>query len=80
VANVTGPFETARQAAQASLWAIEGGPGSGMTIREANAADLEAATSGLTLGRYDREVLLWLAGWEPATVAVICGLIRRACA
>jgi hypothetical protein len=30
------------------------------------------------LGAYDQCILLWLAGWEPATCAVIAGLITRA--
>jgi hypothetical protein len=30
------------------------------------------------LGAYDQRILLWLAGWEPSTCAVITGLISRA--
>ena len=29
-------------------------------------------------GDWDHRVLAWLAGWEPATCAVIAGLICRA--
>jgi hypothetical protein len=73
-----GPFEAERDAREASLYHTEGGPGSGLSISKANLADLEAAVSSLALGDYDRRILTWLAGWEPATVAVICGFIRRA--
>jgi hypothetical protein len=73
-----GPFESERDAREASLYYVEGGPNSGLSISKANLADLEAATSGLALGAYDRRILSWLAGSEPATVAVVCGLVRRA--
>jgi len=45
---------------------------------KANMADLAAALSGVELGLYDRRIVEWLAGWEPSTVAVVCGLISRA--
>jgi hypothetical protein len=35
------------------------------------AADVE-------LGAYDRRIVEWLARWEPATCAVIAGLVSRA--
>jgi hypothetical protein len=73
-----GPFESEADARSASLYHVEGGPDSGLSISKANLADLEAATSGLALGAYDRRILSWLAGSEPATVAVVCGLVRRA--
>lgn len=39
----------------------------------------EACTAtGVRLGAYDHRILLWLAGWEPSTCAVIAGLITRA--
>ena len=34
--------------------------------------------AGVELGAFDREILLWLAGWTPSTVAVLAGLISRA--
>jgi hypothetical protein len=45
-----------------------------------NARMLEDActAAGVELGAYDRRIIAWLAGWEPQTVAVICGLISRA--
>jgi hypothetical protein len=39
---------------------------------EVAAVDLGSPTS------YDRQILAWLAGWEPATCAVVAGLITRA--
>jgi hypothetical protein len=78
ISDPAGPYETSRDAAKASLWSTEGGPGSGLSIKTANLADLESATSGLALGEWDRCVMTRLAGYEPATVSVICGLIRRA--
>jgi hypothetical protein len=74
----TAPYETERDAREASLYYVEGGPDSGLSIGNANLADLEAATSGLALGAYDRRILIWMSSWEPAVVAVVCGLIRRA--
>jgi hypothetical protein len=44
-------------------------------LRMLERACTEAA---VTLGAYDRRTLLWLAGWEPATCALIAGLITRA--
>ena len=32
----------------------------------------------IELGRFDHAILVWLAGWEPSTVAVVAGLIARA--
>lgn len=34
--------------------------------------------SSIPLGHYDRRILEWVAGWEPATVQAIVGIIRRA--
>jgi acetyl esterase/lipase len=75
---VTGPFETERQALAASLWATHGRD-AGMGMAAANLADLAAALSGVELGAWDKRIIEWLAGYEPSTVAVICGLISRAC-
>jgi hypothetical protein len=36
------------------------------------------AVAGIELGAYDHRIVAWLAGWEPATVAVIAGWITRA--
>jgi hypothetical protein len=74
---VTGPFATSREAAGSSGWEASG-RAAGRRVGEANLADLESACAGLDLGAYDRQIIGWLAGWEPATVAVLCGLISRA--
>lgn len=34
--------------------------------------------AGVALGAYDERIVAWLGNWEPATCAVIAGLIRRA--
>ena len=40
---------------------------------------LDACTAaGVQIGAYDVRILEWLAQWEPATCAVIAGLITRA--
>ena len=82
VAGTDGPFGTEREARAASLWEqrgrpeVEGRPG----IRDANVAQLMdvCADAGVHLGAYDSRILHWLAGWEPATCAVVAGLIARA--
>ena len=82
VAGTDGPFGTEREARAASLWEQQGRPEvegrSG--IREANVAQLMdvCADAGVQLGAYDSRILHWLAGWEPATCAVVAGLIARA--
>lgn len=52
----------------------------GQAVREAQLRHLEAAcaAAGVELGAFDRRILTWLAGWEPSTVQVVVGLIRRA--
>ena len=74
---MTGPYETEREAHHASLWETRGRD-SGTPMDAANMADLAAALSGVELGAYDKRIIAWLAGYEPATVAVVCGLIERA--
>lgn len=73
-----GPFEDDRTASAASTWAKEDRPAGRM--RAFNEADLFNAceAAGVRLGAYDRGVLRWLAGFEPAACAVVAGLIVRA--
>ncbi len=73
----TGPFETEADARHASLWETRGRD-AGMDMDAANMADLAAGLSGVELGAYDKRIIAWLVGYEPATVAVVCGLISRA--
>ena len=72
---MTGPYETEREAMAASAWARQGRDGD---MRASNLADLAAALSGVEVGAWDRAITEWLAGWEPSTVAVVCGLLSRA--
>jgi hypothetical protein len=75
----SGPFHTDREALAASLYHQQGRPSNtGVPITALNLADLAAALSGVELGTYDRQIVEWLAGWDPPTVAVVCGLITRA--
>lgn len=77
--NSSGPFHTDRAALNASLYhQRERAQNTGGTVTAANLADLTEALSGIELGTYDTRIIEWLAGWEPSTVAVVCGLIRRA--
>ncbi len=71
-----GPYATARQAASDSLWERHGRVQGGM--KEMALADLIRAAGGLDRGAFDDKVLGWLADADPATVTVVCDLIRRA--
>ena len=79
-----GPFGTETEArelpaVQAIYAAFSAGPGPGAMEPHTRAMLAEACEDhGVVLGAFDRRVLDWLAGWEPATCAVICGLIGRA--
>jgi hypothetical protein len=75
----SGPFQTDREALAASRYHQQGQSlQTGVSITALNHADLDAALSGVELGTYDRQIVEWLAGWDPPTVAVVSGLIRRA--
>jgi hypothetical protein len=76
---VTGPYETERQAAAAARHIYDSDPGTG-AWGDGNHRLMEDActAAGVQLGAYDHRILLWLAGWEPSTCAVIAGLITRA--
>jgi hypothetical protein len=75
----SGPFHTDRQALAASRYHQQRQPlQTGGSITALNHADLDAALSGVELGTYDLQIVEWLAGWDPPTVAVVCGLITRA--
>lgn len=77
-------FETSHQATQspevqAVYAAFDRNPGPAK-MRPHNYAMLVSACreSGVRLGTYDRDVLEWLAEWEPPTCAAIARMIRRA--
>jgi hypothetical protein len=81
---MTGPFETEREArelpaVQVVYEAFDADPGAGkMAPHTRRMLDETCAAAGVDLGAYDRRILAWLSGWEPSTVAVVCGLISRA--
>jgi|SRR6185369_1559587 len=79
-ASATGPYETEQDAAAAPM------PREWARLRYANSREvvvhealLDACLSaGIKLGAFDRRIVRWLCNWEPATVQVVIGLIRRA--
>jgi hypothetical protein len=79
-----GPFDTEQQARQ--LPAVrevyrkfDRDPGVGKMAPHNLRMLLDAlAAAGVYVGRYDLRIAEWLAGWEPATVAVIAGWVQRA--
>jgi hypothetical protein len=74
---VTGPYETQRQAAD-TVRHITGSRVESWTDGCHRLIEDACTAAGVQLDAYDHRVLLWLAGWEPSTCAVIAGLIRRA--
>jgi hypothetical protein len=81
-ANDYGPFETEGQAlATPTVRAVYGAYEAGITSLRDGAADLLLSAceeAGVTLGHYDRRILVWLAGFEPQAAAVVAGVIARA--
>jgi hypothetical protein len=82
--NEYGPFESERSAGnspavRAVYAAFDADPGPGK-MRPHNLAVLMAAceAAGVELGAYDERVLAGVAYSEPATCAVLAGIIRRA--
>ena len=75
----SGPFETQRQAITACQHVYDSPPGTG-AWGDGNHRMLEDAcrAAGVELGAFDYRILVWLAGWEPSTCAVVAGLITRA--
>jgi hypothetical protein len=74
---VSGPFETERQTADAARHIYDSPPGSWEAGNHRLIEDACTA-GGVQLGAWDQRILLWLAGWEPSTCAVVAGLITRA--
>ena len=55
----------------------------GITSLHDGSADLLVSAceqAGVTLGAYDRRILIWLAGFEPQAAAAVAGIINRAAA
>ena len=71
------PVETEREAAYAARHIYDSPPAA---WGDGNRRLLEDAcrAAGVLLGAYDHRILLWLAGYEPSTCAVVAGLISRA--
>jgi hypothetical protein len=81
--NDHGPFETESQALAApAVRAVYRAYDAGTTSLRDGAADLLSACerAGVTLGAYDRRILIWLAGFEPQAAAAVAGIIARAAA
>jgi hypothetical protein len=72
-----GPFEDGRAAVSAARRVYDLPPATGAWTA-AMRTMLEDALAGTPLGLYDRQIIEWLCGWEPSTVAVIAGWITRA--
>jgi hypothetical protein len=77
VHHAAGPFETEYEA-RASVQHITGSTPGSWTDGNHRLLEDACRAAGVGLGAWDHRILLWLAGWEPSTVAVIASLIRRA--
>lgn len=83
---VPAPLETeaeafALPAVRAVFAAFDADPGAGKMAPHNLAMLTSACTAaGVEPGAYELRILSWLASWEPATCAVIAGLIGRAAA
>lgn len=81
-ANDHGPFESESQALAApAVRTVYRAYEAGTTSLHDGAADLLLSAcerAGVTLGAYDRRILLWLAGFEPQAAAAVAGIITRA--
>lgn len=79
-----GPFETEQQASahpavREVYEAFDRDPGPGKMAPYSERILTDAcAAAGVNLGAHDQRIITWLAGWEPATCAVVAGLITRA--
>ena len=76
---MSGPYETERQAAGAARHIYDSPPGTGAWGDGCHRLlEGACAAAGVQLGAYDHRILVWVTTWEPATCAVIAGLITRA--
>ena len=79
---MNGPYETESDTKPVTApvyAAFRADPGVGkMAPHDRQVLDDVIAAAGVELGAYDLRILGWLAGWEPATCAVVAGLITRA--
>jgi hypothetical protein len=74
-----GPFETDREAVEAvrNIYDISATRGAWAEPNYDLLIDA-CAQARVVLGEYDAQILRWLAGFEPATCAVVAGLVSRA--
>lgn len=72
-----GPFDTEREAA-AAVRHITTSPAEAWQDGMHRLLEDACLAAEVELGRFDHAILVWLAGWEPSTVAVVAGLIARA--
>jgi hypothetical protein len=83
-ANDHGPFESESQALAAlAVQAVYRAYDVGTTSLRDGVADLLLSAcerAGVTLGAYDRRILVWLAGSEPQAATAVAGVIVRAAA
>ena len=78
-ASIGQPSETERQAADSVRHITASPPGAGAWTDGCHRLlEDTCRAAGVQLGAYEPRILLWLADWEPSTVAVVAGLIRRA--
>jgi hypothetical protein len=81
---VNGPFETEHEARElpavrAIYDAMHASRRRGvMGERGYRLLDEACRAAGVQVGAYDHRILVWLAGFEPETCAVVAGLISRA--
>ena len=78
-----GPYESGAQAARDAHVVYEairrpGSPVGAMDTVNRHRLLNACREAGVVVGVYDRQVIAWLAGWEPETVQVVVGLIARA--
>lgn len=80
-----GPYDTEQQAAAEpmprKIAALHnaGNPGPRVTyMAKLEALHAACADAQVDLGRYDWQIVEWLAEWEPTTVQAIIGIISRA--
>ena len=74
---MSGPFETEQEAA-AAVRHVTGSPAESWQDGMHRLLEDTCRAAGVELGAFDHAILVWLAGWEPSTVAVVAGLIGRA--
>lgn len=73
-----GPFDTEAQARAAAQAAADPGLLSIKPPQNRRLLGRTCEAAGVAMGRYDDRIVEWLSIWEPSTVVVIAGWVRRA--